>query len=94
MVSARASGEAYVRGFLLILLLLVLRGVGTVWGPGDTLFAARVLAAAVVMGVPLLAWAGVFERLAELGREGPRIVQVMTGRTLGIGIYAAQLHGL
>ena len=45
-------------------------------------------------GAALLAWAGDFERLADLRREGPRIVQVMTGLTLGVGIYAAQLHDL
>jgi putative peptidoglycan lipid II flippase len=78
--------------YLLVLLPLVRREVGTIWGPGDTLFAARVLASAALMGAGLLAWDGVFGRLADLGREGPRIVQVMTGLTLGAGIYAALLH--
>jgi len=80
--------------YLLLLLPLVRQEVGPIWGPGDTLFSAKVLASAGVMGAALLAWEGMFERAADLGREGLRIVEVMTGLTLGVGIYAALLHFL
>ncbi len=79
---------------LLVLLPVVRKEVGAIFGPGDTLFAVRVLASAAVMGVAVLVWADLFERVADVGREGPRIVQVLVGLTLGAGIYAALLHVL
>ena len=78
----------------LILIPLVRREVGTIWGPGDTLFAVRVLASAAVMGGGLMAWTFVFERLVDVANEGARLVQVMGGLALGAGIYAALMHAL
>lgn len=79
-------------GSLLLLLVPARREVGRIWAPDDTLFAVRVLASAAIMGLALLAWAHVFERFADVGREGPRIVHVLSGLVLGAGIYAALLH--
>jgi putative peptidoglycan lipid II flippase len=77
---------------LLVLSPLVRREVGAIRGPGDTLFAARVLVSATIMGAVLLVWAGFFGNLADLGKEGPRIIQVMSGLALGVGTYLALLH--
>lgn len=79
-------------GSLLLLLAPARREVGRIWAPDDTLFAVRVLASAAIMGLALIAWDHVFERFADLGREGPRIVHVLSGLVLGAGIYAALLH--
>ncbi len=79
---------------VLALVPLVWREIGTLHGPGDTLFVARVLACAAVMGAAVLAWASIFERFFDVGREAPRVVEVAVGLALGAGIYVALLRAL
>ena len=92
-----ASGLALSTTTVTALFSLILGGLARragvrTFGPGDGVFAAKVLACATVTGGLVVAWSLAFERTFDVTMETARFLEVGGGLLLAAGSYAGLLR--